>query len=80
MLAELDYCREKREHPDTGEKLTSSDIEEMPWLSPDATVKTEDDDSDVKEEDDDEDENIENIVPERAGLKRKPKPETASGV
>ena len=73
LLAELDHCREKREHPDTGEQLTSRDIEEMPWLSPDAIVKPEDDDSNVNEEDDNEDENIENIVPERAGLKRKPK-------
>ncbi|KAL9041818.1 MAG: hypothetical protein Q9214_003976, partial [Letrouitia sp. 1 TL-2023] len=74
VLAELDECREKNEHPDTGEQLTDTDIEEMPWLSSDAIAMTQEEDSGSK----DEDEDI-IIVPQRAGLKRNPKPETVSG-
>lgn len=75
LLAELDQCREKNEHPDTGEQLTSADIEEMPWLSPDAIVKTQDEESG----DEDEDEDVGDMVPQRAGLKRNSKPKTAPG-
>jgi len=74
LLAELDQCREKNEHPDTGEQLTKADIEEMPWLSPEVIIKTEDDDG--EEEDDDED--VENIVRRKTGLKRNAKPKAAS--
>lgn len=66
LLNELDGCRERNEHPDTGEQLTESDIEEMPWLSPEMILQTEDDDDD----DEGDDVDIGNIVPERAGLKR----------
>ncbi len=73
LLAELDQCRENNEHPDTGEQLTNADIKKMPWLSPDVIITTEDDDDD---EEDDED--IENIVPQRTGLKRNAQREAAS--
>ncbi len=73
LLAELDRYRENNEHPDTGEQLTNADIKKMPWLSPDVIITTEDDDDD---EEDDED--IENIVPQRTGLKRNAQREAAS--
>jgi len=73
LLAELDQCQENNEHPDTGEQLTNADIKKMPWLSPDVIITTEDDDDD---EEDDED--IENIVPQRTGLKRNAQREAAS--
>lgn len=60
------------EHPDTGEQLTDDDIEKMPWLSPDAIFETK------EEEEEEEDEDVGNIVPQRTGLKRSPKPKTAS--
>ena len=74
LLAELDQYREKNEHPDTGEQLASADIERMPWLSLDAIPKTKDEDN----EEGDEDEDVGNIVPQRTGLKRNPKPKIAS--
>lgn len=36
LLAEVDQCRANNVHPDTGDQLTSHDIEEMSWLSSDA--------------------------------------------
>lgn len=75
LLAELDQCRENNEHPDTGEQLTEADIKKMPWLAPDVIMKTEDDDDDEKEDDD---EDIENIVPQRTGLKHNTQREAAS--
>lgn len=75
LLVELDQCRENNEHPDTGEQLTEDDIEKMPWLSPDAIFETKDKEDDDEEE---EDEAVGNIVPQRTGLKRSPKPKTAS--
>ena len=75
LLAELDQCREKNEHPDTGEQLTDDDIEKMPWLSPDAIIETKEEE---EEEEEEEDEDVGNIVPQRTGLKRSPKPKTAS--
>ncbi len=79
LLAELDQCRENNEHPDTGEQLTKADIKKMPWLLADVMIKTEDDDDDDdEEEDNDDDEDIENIVPQRTGLKRNVQPEAAS--
>ena len=65
--------REKNEHPDTGEQLTKADIKEMPWLSPDVIINDQDD-----EDDDEDDEDIGNMVPQRTGLKRTPKPKAAS--
>ncbi|KAL9127047.1 MAG: hypothetical protein Q9217_004011 [Psora testacea] len=73
LLAELDQCREDNEHPDTGKQLTSADIDEMPWLSPDAMVQNQDEDSDK-----DEDKDVGDIVAQRAGLKRNSKPKTTS--
>lgn len=57
LLVELDQYREKNIHPDTREPLTSTDVDEMPWLSPDVVVKTQGEDSDK-----DEDEDIRDIV------------------
>ena len=75
LLTELDNCREHNEHPDTDEQLTKADIEEMPWLSPDTIRQTEDDQG---KQDDDDDQDIENIVPQRAGLKRNAEPKAAT--
>ena len=72
LLDELDECREKNQHPDTGKQLTQSDIEEMPWLSPDTIRQTEDDDDD----DEGDDVDIGNMVPERAGLNRGAEPKS----
>jgi hypothetical protein len=66
LLAELDQCRADNVHPDTGEQLTSHDIEEMPWLSPDAIFQTKDKDDGVEENEDDD---IGNMVPQRSDLK-----------
>lgn len=74
LFAELDQCREKNEHPDTGEQLANADIERMPWLSPDAIPKIENGDNEER----DENENVGNIVLQRTGLKRNPKPKTVS--
>ena len=63
---ELDLCREKNEHPDTGEQLTDADIEQMPWLSPYKMSKPEDEKSKVKSEI----ENIEDLVSRKKGLER----------
>ena len=93
LLAKLDRYRKNEKHPDTGEPLTSTDIEEMPWLSSDAILEDDsdsedeyDEDSDEEdsdeedpdEEDSDEDDSIRNIVPHRAGLKRISKRKAAS--
>ena len=75
LLTELDNCREQNEHPDTEEQLTKADIEEMPWLSPDTIRQTE---NEKDERDNDDDEDIGNIVPQRAGLKRNAKPKDAT--
>ncbi len=72
LLAELDQCREKNEHSDIEKQLTNDDIEKMPWLSPDAIFETKE--KKKKEEDED----VGNIVPQRTGLKRSPKPKIAS--
>ena len=74
LLAELDNCRENNEHPDTGEKLTSKDIEDMPWLSPDAIPDIKKDEDDI-----DDDEDFENMVPQRSGLTRNTDSKPASG-
>ena len=63
---ELDLCREKNEHPDTGEQLTDADIEQMPWLSPYKMSKPEDENSKVESEN----ENIEDLISRTKGLER----------
>jgi hypothetical protein len=73
LLAKLNQCREKNEHSNIGEQLTNDDIERMSWLSPDAIIETKE-----EEEKEEEDEDVGNIVPQRTGLKRSPKPKTAS--
>ena len=40
LLAELDQCQKRNEYPDTGKQLTSTDIEEIPWLLPDTILKS----------------------------------------
>ncbi len=74
LLAELDQCREKNEHPDTEEQLTDDDIVKMSWLSPDAIIEIKKEENEKEEENED----VKNIVPQRTGLKRSPKPRTAS--
>lgn len=49
LFAQLDQCRADKVHPETGEQLTSHDIEEMPWLSPDVIFWTKDKDDGVEE-------------------------------
>ena len=63
---EFNLCREKNEHPDTGEQLTDADIEQMPWLSPYKMSKPEDEKSKVKSEI----ENIEDLVFRKKSLER----------
>lgn len=46
----------------------------MSWLSPNAIIETKEEEEEEKEEDED----VGNIVPQRTGLKRSPKPKTAS--
>ena len=64
--------REKNEHPDTKEQLTKADIKEMLWLSPDVII------NDHHDDDEEDDEDIGNMVPQRTGLKRTPKPKATS--
>lgn len=72
LRAELDACRENNEHPDTGEQLTNSDIQEMPWLS---KFETQDRDDSEDEDDDDGDGDTGITIPQRTGLKRTPRRE-----